>query len=92
LKKKKILTSPEYEVVAFQGEDRIKGIVVSTKGGEKREIPIDGVFMAVGWGPNLEMLEIPVETTPEGYIKTDKIYSSFPGLLQRGCGTRIFDR
>lgn len=73
------------EVVAFQGEDRIKGIVVSTKGGEKREIPIDGVFMAVGWGPNLEMLEIPVETTPEGYIKTDKKFmSSFPGLFAAG--------
>jgi thioredoxin reductase (NADPH) len=41
--------------------------------------------MAIGWGPNLEMLDIPVETTPEGFIKTDKkLMSSVPGLFAAG--------
>ena len=47
--------------------------------------PESGVFMAIGWGPNLEMLKIQVETTTEGFIKTDhKLMSSFPGLFAAG--------
>ncbi len=73
------------EVVGYQGKDKIEGAIISTKGGEKREIPTQGVFMAIGWGPNLEVLEIPFEKTPEGYIKTDrKLMSSFPGLFAAG--------
>jgi len=73
------------QVVGFQGEDQIDGIIVSTKEEENKIIPADGVFMAIGWGPNLEMLDIPVETTPEGFIKTDKkLMSSVPGLFAAG--------
>ncbi len=73
------------EVVGYSGDDRIDGIIVSTSGGEERKITADGVFMAIGWGPNLEMLEISAEKTPEGYIKTDqKLMSSFPGLFAAG--------
>jgi len=73
------------EVVSFQGEDRIERIVVSTDAGEEREMSVDGVFMAIGWGPNLDMLDISVETTQEGFIKTDnKLMTSFPGLFAAG--------
>ena len=73
------------ELVAFKGEERVDGIIISLGKEPQREIPVDGVFMAVGWGPNLEMLNIPVEKTPEGYIKTnEKLMSSFPGLFAAG--------
>ena len=73
------------EVVSFEGADQIERIVVSTKGGEKREMSVNGVFMAIGWGPNLDMLDISVETTQEGFIKTDnKLMTSFPGLFAAG--------
>jgi len=73
------------ELVAFKGEERVDGIIVSIGTEPQKELPVDGVFMAVGWGPNLEMLEIPVEKTPEGYIKTnEKLMSSFPGLFAAG--------
>jgi len=68
-----------------RGDEKIDGVMVLTKGEEKRAIPTDGVFMAVGWGPNLEMLDIPAETTPEGFIKTNKkLMSSVPGLFAAG--------
>lgn len=73
------------QVVAFSGEECIDGIIVSTKEDNEREISVDGVFMAVGWGPNLDMLQISVETTSEGYIKTnEKLMTSFSGLFAAG--------
>lgn len=73
------------EVVAFEGEEQIDGILVSKKEGGKEVVPVNGVFMAIGWGPNLDMLDIPLETTPEGFIKTDnKLMSSCPGLFAAG--------
>ena len=73
------------QVVSFSGEECIDGIVVSTKEEKERKIPVDGVFMAVGWGPNLDMLQISVETTSEGYIKTnEKLMTSFSGLFAAG--------
>ena len=73
------------EVMSFEGEDQIESIIVSTEAGKKREISANGVFMAIGWRPNLDMLDIPVETTQEGFIKTDnKLMTSFPGLFAAG--------
>jgi thioredoxin reductase (NADPH) len=73
------------EVMSFEGEDQIESIIVSTEAGKKREMSANGVFMAIGWGPNLDMLDIPVETTQEGFIKTDnKLMTSFPGLFAAG--------
>ena len=73
------------KVVAFTGEDKVDTMIVSSDKREKQEIPVNGVFMAIGWGPKLEMLEIPVETTPEGYLMTnEKFMTSFPGLFAAG--------
>lgn len=74
------------KVVAFKGRERIDEIIISTKGKEKKEIPVDGVFLAIGWeSPDLEMLQVPAETTSEGYIKTsEKLMTSFPGLFAAG--------
>jgi thioredoxin reductase (NADPH) len=73
------------EVVAFSGEEDIEALVVQSAEGQKMEIPIDGVFMGVGWDPNVGMLDIPVEKDEKGYIKTDaKLMTSFPGLFAAG--------
>lgn len=72
-------------VVALSGEERIDGIVVSDDAGAEKTIPVDGVFMAVGWVPNVDLLEFFVETVPEGYIKTNqKLMTSVPGLFAAG--------
>ncbi|UCB50303.1 MAG: FAD-dependent oxidoreductase [Deltaproteobacteria bacterium] len=73
------------EVVDLSGQDLLEALVVSTKEGEKREIVADGVFLAIGWTPSTSMLDIQVETTSEGYIKTDeRLMSSVPGLFAAG--------
>ncbi len=67
------------------GGAELDGLLVTTAGGEKKEIDADGVFVAIGWNPKLGMMEINVDTTEEGYLKTDgKLMTSFPGLFAAG--------
>ena len=73
------------EVTAYMGTDFIEGIKVSSKDDKSRDIKIDGIFLAIGWRPNTKMLDVPVEKTPEGYLKADeKLMTSFPGLFAAG--------
>jgi thioredoxin reductase (NADPH) len=73
------------QVVGFEGEDKVDAVIVSTETGEEEALATDGVFMAVGWGPNLDMLDIDVEKTSEGFVKTNnKLMSTCPGLFAAG--------
>jgi thioredoxin reductase (NADPH) len=73
------------EVTAYMGTDFIEGIKVSSKDNKSRDIKIDGIFLAIGWRPNTKMLDVPVEKTPQGYLKADeKLMTSFPGLFAAG--------
>jgi thioredoxin reductase (NADPH) len=73
------------EVTGYKGLDLIEGMVVKSKEGTEKEISIDGLFLAIGWKPNTNMLDMQVETTAEGYVITDeKLMTSFPGLFAAG--------
>ncbi len=73
------------EVLDLSGQTLLEALVLKTEDAERKEIAVDGVFLAIGWTPNTEMLDIQVETTPEGYIRTDtNLMSSFPGLFVAG--------
>jgi thioredoxin reductase (NADPH) len=73
------------EVTGFKGTDAITGIEVSTPTGGGAEIAIDAIFLAIGWRPNTEMLNLQIEKNSEGYLKTDpKLMTSFPGLFAAG--------
>ena len=73
------------EVLDLSGQTLLESVVIKTREGEKKEIAVDGVFLSIGWTPNTGMLDVQVETTPEGYIKTDpNLMSSFPGLFVAG--------
>ena len=73
------------DVTAYQGLDLIEGMVTKSKEGAEKEISIDGLFLAIGWRPNVKMLDIQVKKTPEGYLKTNQnLMTSFPGLFAAG--------
>ncbi len=73
------------EVVGLKGLDTLEALVVSQPGREPREIPVDGLFQAIGWEPNTAFLDLPVARTPEGYLRTDKgLMTSVPGLFAAG--------
>jgi thioredoxin reductase (NADPH) len=73
------------KVVSFHAKDEIDAITVVLNGNEERLIPVTGVFMTIGWGADLGVVQLPVETTPEGFLKTDcKLMTSMPGLFAAG--------
>lgn len=75
----------ETEVMGYIGLDAIEAVEVRPAGQEHREIPISALFLAVGWKPNTDMIDLPVDTTSQGYIKTDaRLMSSVPGLFAAG--------
>jgi len=73
------------EVTGYTGVEVIDGITVASKEGQTEELEINGIFLAIGWRPNTKMLDLEVEKTSEGYLKTDqKLMTSLPGLLAAG--------
>ncbi len=73
------------QVTDYQGLDLIEGITVTTAENDEKEIGVDGVFLAIGWRPNTKMLELEVEKTTEGYLKTDpRLMTSLAGLFAAG--------
>ena len=73
------------EVIGFKGRDFVEAVVVSTEQGKKKDIAVDGAFMAFGWKPITDMLAIEVDKTEEGYLKTDdNLMTSFSGLFAAG--------
>jgi len=73
------------EVQAFIGENELKGVLVSSPDGLRKELPADALFLSVGWVPNVSMIRFPVAASPEGYLKTDaKLMTSCAGLFAAG--------
>ncbi len=75
----------ETEVTGCQGLDIIESLEIRSPGGEERLLPVDGVFLAVGWNPSTEMIGMPVETIEGGYLKTDgQLMTSISGMFAAG--------
>lgn len=73
------------EVNGFAGLDFVEAIIVKPREGDTSDIPVDGVFLAIGWKPNLQMLQLKADTTADGYLKTDtRLMTSMPGLFAAG--------
>ena len=73
------------EVQAFIGENELKGVLVSSPDGLRKELTADALFLSVGWVPNVSMIRFSVEASPEGYLKTDaKLMTSCAGLYAAG--------
>lgn len=82
---KNVVRMDRTEVVGITGLDLIEALTIRSSGGGESELPVDGVFMAVGWRPNSAFLALPVDKTTEGYIKTDdRLMTTFPGLFAAG--------
>lgn len=75
----------ETAVIGYKGLDMIEALEVQSRLGETHEIPVDGVFLAIGWRPNTEFLDFHLEKTPDGYLKTDStLMTSSSGLFAAG--------
>ena len=58
-------------VTAIHGEDRVTGITLTdTHTGEERELPVTGLFIAIGHDPRNELVKDLVDLDPAGYVVT----------------------
>ncbi len=89
----RVLATENIEVVwnsqidEIYGAEAVDGIKVKNSvSGDIRDIPLSGVFVAIGHHPNTDLFKDKMELTPEGYIvtKDDTSITSVPGVFAAG--------
>ncbi len=73
-------------VESVRGHEVLSGISVKNlKTGETKDIDVQGLFLYVGWSPNVEPVKHLVETDEHGYVLTGEDMSTkTPGLFVAG--------
>ncbi len=87
------LNNPKIEVIwntgiaELKGETKLEGVTLEdTVTGEKRELPLDGLFIAIGNDPRVWLVEGQVDLTPEKFINVEGRSSktNLPGVFAAG--------
>lgn len=77
-----------HELVGIEGENSLveKAIVLNNQTGEKSEIPVHGIFIAIGHKPNTEIFKGQITVDANGYILTEKgsTRTNLPGVFAAG--------
>lgn len=70
----------------IKGEEQVDGLITrNVVSGEKKELEVDGVFIAVGIHPNTELFRDTVECDDKGYIIADEDGATdVPGIFTAG--------
>ena len=75
------------EVAAIQGESEVTGVTLrDTVDGSERELPLEGLFVAIGNDPRTHLVHGQLELTAEGTVAVDGRSSktSIPGVFAAG--------
>ncbi|URM90654.1 thioredoxin-disulfide reductase [Streptomyces sp. MRC013] len=68
----KITFAWDSEVAGIHGDQKLSGLTLrNTKSGETSELPVTGLFIAVGHDPRTELFKGQLELDDEGYLKVD---------------------
>lgn len=72
-------------ITEIKGKDKVESAVIQdTKTGEKREVPVDGIFVAIGHIPNTKMYQ-GIDLDNDGYIKVyNHFHTNVPGVFTAG--------
>ena len=75
------------EVVAIHGEGKLSGLALrNLKSGETSELPVTGLFIAIGHDPRSELFKGQLELDDEGYLTVDapSTRTNLPGVFAAG--------
>ena len=86
LKNEKIEFVWDSTVDDILGDDQVTEVRVrNLKSGEVRDLPVEGVFMAVGHVPNTDVFKGQIDLDDKGYVKAaDQTRTSVPGVFVAG--------
>lgn len=87
LKNPKVVVHYNSQLVDVLGEKGVNGIVLeSTLSGERKEMKMDGVFIAIGHKPNTDLFKGLIKMNEVGYVLTEgkSTYTSVPGVFAAG--------
>jgi thioredoxin reductase (NADPH) len=74
-------------VTALHGDDRLTSVTLrDTETGQTRELPVTGLFIAIGHDPRSELLHRQVALDAEGYVLVDppSTHTNVPGVFASG--------
>ncbi|MCC5032356.1 thioredoxin-disulfide reductase [Streptomyces sp. WAC 00631] len=83
----KITFAYDSEVAEIHGDPKLTGVTLrSTKTGETRELPVTGLFIAVGHDPRTELFTGQLNLDDEGYLTVDapSTHTNLPGVFAAG--------
>ena len=73
------------EVSGYSGQEFVETIAIAEKEAGQQDLAVDGIFLAIGWRPNISALKLEVQKTAEGYLETnERLMTSVPGLFAAG--------
>jgi len=87
-------TYEEYKVIEFTGRNTLTGITIRKMAGEETiELPVQGVFIAIGFQPNSALVSHLVDSNERGEIVIQPDCStSHPGIYAAGDITNAFGK
>ncbi len=81
---------PRAKPLAVKGERKVEVLAVELASGERRELPVEGVFVEVGYEPRTGFLKGFVELNERGEVVVDKeCRASVPGVFAAGDVTDL---
>jgi alkyl hydroperoxide reductase subunit F len=84
----------EHEVVAIDGESRVKAIAIrDLKSGEEKRLEVGGVFIEIGLIPNSELARVIARLNELGEIEVNCANETgIPGLFAAGDVTNVLEK
>ncbi len=75
-----------HQLLSINGEMTVQSVTVKDReSGQRKEIPVSGVFVYVGLIPNIEFLKSELKLNDWGYVVVDeKLQASVPGVFAAG--------
>lgn len=86
LKNVSVLWNTDVKEICGDGE-RVTSLKVSSEGVDTKEIPCDGVFVAIGHSPVTEFLKGSIELNRDYYIVTNNTRTNVEGVFAAGDAT-----